>query len=90
MSPPVLLTGAAAPMFVAGAMYARCAASVMNVPALAARAPEGATQTMTGSGASRNDCLISFIAVMLPPGVSSCTTTAAAPSAAALAIPSRR
>ena len=40
-------------MFVPGAMYARLAASVMNVPALAARPPLGATQTIVGSGASR-------------------------------------
>ena len=37
-------------MFVPGAMYARLAASVMNVPALAARPPLGATQTIAGTG----------------------------------------
>ena len=36
-------------MFVPGAMKARFADSVMNVPALAARPPDGATQTMTGT-----------------------------------------
>ena len=34
-----------------GAMTATCAAIVMNVPALAARAPAGPTQTITGTGA---------------------------------------
>src|SRR3954469_26039553 len=36
-------TGEAAPMFVPGAMYANAADIVMNVPALAARPPLGAT-----------------------------------------------
>ena len=43
MSPPELSTGWAAPMFVAGAIAATVPAIVMNVPADAARAPEGAT-----------------------------------------------
>ncbi len=43
MSPPELSTGWAAPMFVAGAIAATAPAMVMNVPADAARAPDGAT-----------------------------------------------
>jgi hypothetical protein len=48
---PPTATGCAAPMFVAGAMAATCAASVMKAPADAARAPVGDTYTITGSGA---------------------------------------
>ena len=90
MSPPVPDTGDAAPMFVPGAMYARFAASVMNVPALAARPPAGATHTMTGTSASRNAAVIRCVASRLPPGVLSSTTTAAAPSVTACSIPSSR
>ena len=43
-------------MFVAGAMAATCAASVTNVPALAARLPDGPTHTSTGTSA-RELCL---------------------------------
>ena len=43
MSSPPEPTGDAAPMFVPGAMYASAADIVMNVPALAARPPLGAT-----------------------------------------------
>ena len=42
-TPPLSATGWAAPMFVAGAMAATCAAIVMKTPAEAARAPVGAT-----------------------------------------------
>ena len=52
----------------------------MNVPALAARAPDGETHTMTGSGASSIDDTIRWVASRLPPGVLSWMTTAAAPS----------
>ena len=41
--PPPAATGCAAPMLVAGAIAATCAAMVMNTPAEAARAPVGAT-----------------------------------------------
>ena len=58
MSPPELSTGCAAPMFVAGAIAAIVPAIVMNVPAEAARAPDGATKVTTGSGALRNDVVI--------------------------------
>ena len=47
-------TGDAAPMFVPGAMQATWPASVMNVPALAAWPPGGATHTIVGNGASRS------------------------------------
>ena len=43
MLPPPTATGCAAPMLVAGAMAATCAAIVMKTPAEAARAPVGAT-----------------------------------------------
>ena len=90
MSSPCPLIGVAAPTLVAGAIAARCAASVMNVPALAACAPEGPTHTMTGSGASNSAWTMSRVASSEPPGVSSWMTTAGAPSAAAFAMPSRR
>ncbi len=41
--PPPTATGCAAPIFVAGAIAATCAAIVMKTPAEAARAPAGAT-----------------------------------------------
>ena len=57
-------------MFVLGAMYARFADSVMKVPALAALAPDGPTQTIVGvlecSAASMRS-----MASSLPPNVSS-------------------
>ena len=43
ISPPPAVTGCAAPMLVAGAIAATCAAMVMKTPAEAARAPVGAT-----------------------------------------------
>ena len=42
-APPPRATGDAAPIFVAGAIAATCAAIVMKTPADAARAPVGAT-----------------------------------------------
>src|SRR5258708_37805732 len=45
---PMIETGDAAPRFVPGAIGARCGAKRMNVPALAARAPHGATKEATG------------------------------------------
>ena len=71
-------------------MYDRWAASVMNVPALAARPPDGVIHTITGSFASRNADVIRWVASRLPPGVLSLTTTAGAPDAAASAIPCSR
>ena len=43
ISVPLASTGLAAPMLVLGDMAATCAARVMKVPALPARAPAGAT-----------------------------------------------
>jgi len=61
---------------------------VMNVPALAACPPAGATQTMVGIRASRSADVIRFVASRLPPGVFKTMTTAGAPFAVAAAIPS--
>ena len=49
ISLPSELIGEAAPMDVLGAITATLAAIVMNVPALAARDPDGATYTTTGT-----------------------------------------
>ncbi len=62
----------------------------MNVPALAAQAPAGATQTITGTCDSSSAWVIWSIESRLPPGVLSLITTAAAPSLAAEAMPSER
>ena len=77
-------------MLVPGAIRAMLPARVMNVPALAAKPPAGATQTMTGTFASRRVPTMSFVAWRLPPGVFSLMTTAAAPSRSARATPSAR
>jgi hypothetical protein len=52
--PPLESTGWAAPMFVAGAIAATWPAMVMNVPADAARAPDGLTKVTIGTRALRN------------------------------------
>ncbi len=62
----------------------------MNVPALAARPPAGATQTMTGTSASRKALVMRCVASRLPPGVLSLTTTTSASSRAAFATASSR
>jgi len=62
----------------------------MNVPALAARPPAGATQTIVGIVASSSAETIRWVASRLPPGVLSRMTTAGAPAAWARAIPSVR
>src|SRR5262245_30235168 len=80
---PPIETGEAAPRLVPGAMAAMCAAYRMNVPALAARAPLGATNTTTGTGEARIALITSRIEVSRPPGVSTCTMTSSAPSFAA-------
>jgi hypothetical protein len=54
MSWPLLSMGVAAPMRAPSAITATCAARVMYVPALAARLPDGPTQTITGTGADRS------------------------------------
>ena len=58
MSAPDESTGCAAPMLVAGAIAAMWPASVMNVPADAARAPCGSTNVITGTRAARNRAVI--------------------------------
>ena len=90
MSEPSAEMGVAAPMFVAGAIAATCAASVTKVPALAARLPAGPTHTITGTSAASSAWTMSRVASSEPPGVSSSMTTASAPCAAARAMPSLR
>ena len=71
-SPPLVsaATGVAEPMFVAGAMPTRLAAYEMYTPAEPARAPSGATYTITGTFDARMRRLMSRIASESPPGVS--------------------
>ena len=78
MSSPPPATGCAAPIWVLGAIAAMWPAIVMNVPAEAARAPAGLTNTTTGTCAARKRCTISSVEVISPPGVSSISTHAAA------------
>src|SRR5438046_10551460 len=68
---PPRLTGCAEPMFVPGAITAMSAASVMYIPAEAARAPEGETKITTGTGAPSIFLMMSRMEVSRPPGVSS-------------------
>src|SRR5881394_3729511 len=56
-SPP-METGVAAPRLVAGAIAATWLAYRMYVPALAARAPLGATNAATGTGEARMSLMI--------------------------------
>ncbi len=77
-------------MLVPGAITATLAARVMNVPALAAKPPAGATHTIVGTFASRSVPTMSFMANREPPGVFSLITTAAAPSCSARPTPSAR
>jgi hypothetical protein len=60
----------------------------MNVPALAARPPWGATQTIVGTGASSRADTIRWVASRLPPGVLSVMITADEPSSNARVTPS--
>ena len=53
----------------------------MNMPADAALAPDGATYTITGTGAARIALTILSAELSSPPGVSSSITNALAPSA---------
>ena len=61
----------------------------MKVPALAARAPLGATKEATGTGEARIALMISRIALSRPPGVSMRSTTSWVPSVAARSIERR-
>ena len=72
-------TGCAAPMFVAGAIAATCPAIVMNVPAEAAREPEGETYVITGTRAVSIRLVIRLVESRSPPGVLMVNTTAATP-----------
>ena len=71
------ITGAAAPMLVAGAIAATCEASVTNTPALPALAPGGPTHTRTGTSERRKALTICRVDSSAPPGVSSTTSNAA-------------
>src|SRR6185503_17542997 len=62
----------------------------MNVPALAANPPAGATQTMIGIFASSSVPTMSLVDVSAPPGVLSLITTAAAPRCSATSMLSAR
>ena len=64
-------TGLAAPMLVPGAMTAKVAAAVMNVPAEAACAPRGDTNTTEGTSAFSKCWVILRVESRRPPGVSS-------------------
>ena len=74
--PPPMSIGVAAPVFEAGTMAAMSAAWSRKKPALAARAPLGATYAITGTLERSSACVISRIDVSSPPGVSSSSTTA--------------
>ena len=81
MSSPWPPTGVAAPMFVPGAIVATCAARVMNVPALAARAPAGADPDDRPAAARRGaSTRCRGWRPGCRPACSSWITTAAAPS----------
>src|SRR5438477_9709395 len=87
--PPVTDTGEAAPRLVPGAIAAICDAYRMKVPALAARAPLGATNDATGTGEARIALMISRIEVSRPPGVSMRSTTSSVQSVDARSIERR-
>jgi len=59
----------------------------MKVPALAARAPLGPTQTATGTGEARMSLMMARIEVSRPPGVSTRSTASWAPALAARSRP---
>ena len=56
MFAPVPLIGVEEPMFASGAMTSRSAASEIQTPAEAARAPFGETYTITGTGETSSSC----------------------------------
>jgi hypothetical protein len=84
---PETPTGCAAPTFVPGAMAATGQESRMNVPAEAAREPEGATKQSTGTLDPVIDWTISLIDESNPPGVSISSRIASTPASFADAIP---
>src|SRR5690606_30379936 len=65
-----ICTGVAAPRLVPGAMAAIWLAYSMYTPALAARAPLGATYIATGTGEARMFLIMWRMEVSSPPGVS--------------------
>ena len=83
---PLASTGAAAPTVVLGDMADTWAAARMNVPADAARAPDGVTRTATGTGESTIIPAISRAESSRPPGVSSSMIRRGAPCASARSI----
>ncbi len=80
-------TGVAAPRLVAGAIAATWLAYMMKVPALAARAPLGATQVTTGISAARMRWTITRIEASSPPGVSRRRITSGSSASSAASIP---
>ena len=78
--------GCAAPIVVPGAIAARLAAIVTNIPADAALAPDGATYTITGSGAPSRSSTSLRVVLNKPPGVSNSMTNARALRACAALI----
>ncbi|MNT91453.1 hypothetical protein D3C72_2325510 [compost metagenome] len=57
------------------------------MPALAARAPLGATKLATGTGLARIALMMLRMEVSRPPGVSICSTTSCALSSSARSMP---
>ena len=86
--PPPMSIGVAAPVLEAGTIAARSEAWSTKNPALAARAPLGATNPITGIGERSSACVISRMDVSRPPGVSSSSTTASSCALAAARISS--
>ncbi len=76
MFEPLPLIGVEEPMFVPGAIASRSAACEIHTPADAARAPLGATYTITGIFSESSFCTIFRIESSSPPGVSSTITAA--------------
>ena len=68
--------GVAAPVFEAGTMAAMSPACRRKKPALAARAPLGATNAMIGTRERSSACVIFRIESRRPPGVSIWSTSA--------------
>ncbi len=85
-----IATGVAAPSVLAGVIAATWLAYRMKVPALAARAPPGATKVATGTGEDRMSLIMLRIAPSRPPGVSICSTSSCACCLCASARPRRR
>jgi len=84
---PETPTGCAAPISVPGAIAFTGQASMMNVPADAARAPDGPVQQITGTFEPRIDWTMWRIDESNPPGVSMVSSTAASRSRFAVSIP---